>query len=87
MINKGIVTGDFIRSRRKELGLTQKQLAQKLGWKVNNTQYISNTERGLNPFPVKNVYALSLALQISPEIIIGKMLEDYSNSIRRELNK
>lgn len=87
MITKGIATGEFIRLRRKCLGLTQKQLTQKLGWKVKNTQQISNTERGLNPFPVKNVYALSLALQISPEIIIGKMLEDYSNSIRRELNK
>jgi transcriptional regulator with XRE-family HTH domain len=87
MINKGILTGSFIRTRRIELGLTQKQLSQKLNWRINNTQYVSNCERGLNPFPVKRVYMLSLALQVSPEIIIGKMLEDYSNSIRKELNK
>jgi hypothetical protein len=87
MRNCAINTGNFIRTRRKELMMSQMVLTKKLGFRANHSQQLSNCELGKNPFPIKHIYKLSLALQVSPEIIIGKMLEDYSNSIRKELNK
>jgi len=55
---KGLVAGN-IRTRRAELGLTQHQLAQRLGV---DSQYVSRWERAQVLPSQTNLAALSLAL-------------------------
>lgn len=77
----------FIKSRRKELLLSQRQLHQKLDWPVKNAQYISNVERGRCQFPSKDVNKLSIALQIPRDVIIDKLVQDFKYSLLNEVNK
>lgn len=58
---------DLVVNRRKELGLTQKQLADKLGYQ--SAQYISNIERGTTNVTPAMVQAFAIALGLGDEIV------------------
>lgn len=77
----------LIRSRRKELGLTQVDLHRLMGWKVNNTQYLSNIELGKCQLPAKHINKLSQAIEIKPEMIVFEMAQDYKEALNKELLK
>lgn len=78
---------DLIRTRRRELNLTQKKLQAALQWSENNSQYISNVEKKKCQFPPKHINRLSIALHIDRELIIDKMIQDYKESLIKELSK
>lgn len=71
----------LIRTRRKELKLTQIKLQQSLGYQKNCSQYLSNIERGVVPFPLSCVNKLSCSLGVSRELIIDLMVKDYREQI------
>ena len=55
--------GDYIRLRRTELGMTQAQLAQKVG---KSSQVISNWERGYSPsMKMGELARIAQALQVN----------------------
>lgn len=56
--------GDKIKSRRKELGLTQEDLATALGYKSRTT--IAKIEAGINDLTISKIKAFAAVLQTSP---------------------
>lgn len=63
------MVGNYVKSIRKSKGLTQMQLAQKLGY---NRQYLSKIEQNqVSPtFESLNNIASSLGLKMNPELFI-----------------
>lgn len=63
-----------IRSRREELGMSQEELAQKLGYKSRSS--INKIEMGENDIPQSKIKAFAKALETSPVYLMG--LDDDS---------
>lgn len=61
--------GNRIRVRREELGLSQEELAHKLGYKSKAS--ISKIELGERQLRQKNILAIADALQTTPSYIMG----------------
>jgi len=57
--------GAFLKNRREELSLTQQQLAKAVGY--DQSQIISNIERGVAKIPAAKIPEFSQALQMPPE--------------------
>ena len=63
------IVGLKIRSRRQELGMTQKELADKLGY--TNKSSIGKIESGINDITQSKVVAFADALQTTPAYLMG----------------
>ena len=87
MMIKSNRTASLIKSRRIELGLTQSDLHKKLGWKVFNTQYISNIELGKCQLPPKHINNFATAIGIDNQIILDAMVLDYKDSLINQLGR
>ena len=61
--------GDRIKTRRIELGMTQQELAIKMGFKTRS--HISLLEQGDRNIPISKIKRLANALETSPEYIMG----------------
>lgn len=61
--------GDRIKMRREELGLSQEELALKLGYKDRAT--VSRFEKGERDLKQKTIYALAQILDCSPAYLLG----------------
>lgn len=73
----------YIKQRRIELGLTQVELAKKLGMKTN--QQLCNFERGACAFPKNKLKKLRKVLRIDKAEMILRLLDDYELQIREWL--
>jgi len=62
--------GDRVRQLRKELGLSQEQLGEACD--LDRT-YISGIERGIRNVSLKNIAAISAALDVSLHELFGDM--------------
>lgn len=58
-----------IKARREELGLTQEELAHKLGYKSRSS--INKVEKGENDIPQSKIAAFARALDTTPEYLMG----------------
>lgn len=58
-----------IKLRREELGLSQEELAVKLGYK--NRSSIHKIEMGVNDIPQSKIEAFAKALQTTPAFLMG----------------
>jgi transcriptional regulator with XRE-family HTH domain len=65
--------GTYIRQKREILGLSQRELGQRLTPPVT-TQFISNMERGVTPLPAVHIHAIAQALGV-PENEITQIME------------
>ena len=72
--------GEKIKDRRKALGMTQQELAEKMGFKTRS--HISVIEQGERNIPVNKIKELAKILDISPEYLVGwrNTLESSSDS-------
>lgn len=61
--------GERIKNRRIELGISQDELAQKLGYKDRST--ISYIEKGGENLPISKVKEIAEALRVSPSYLMG----------------
>lgn len=61
--------GKNIMARRKELGLTQEELAKRLGYKSKST--INKIENGTNDIPQSKVVKFAEALGTTPAYLMG----------------
>lgn len=77
----------FIKTRRKELKLSQLELAQRVGMckKPKAFQATSNIERGLQQLPVSHIVKTAQALEVDKETLIDLMVADYKQNILRTL--
>ena len=60
-----------IRARRIELGLTQEELAKKIGYRSIST--IAKIERGINDIPQSKIKAFADALNTTPGELMGEV--------------
>lgn len=61
--------GERIKDKRIELGLTQEDLANRMGYKSKST--INKIEMGVNVMPVPKVAAFAAALGTTPTWLMG----------------
>lgn len=61
--------GENIRKRRIELGMTQEDLAKKVGYRSKTT--INKIEKGVNDIPLQKVIVIAKALDIHPVQLVG----------------
>jgi transcriptional regulator with XRE-family HTH domain len=61
--------GKNIADRRKELGLTQEELAERMGYKSKST--INKIELGINDIPQKKIVKFAEVLHTTPAILMG----------------
>ena len=77
--------GARIKDLRKSLGLTQKELAEKCGYKSLTT--INKIELGINSIPLDTIEKLAKALQVTPTYLLGwdtpAPADEYSNEEKR----
>ena len=86
MMNNEVVTmtfGERIKARREELGLSQDNLARKLGYKSRST--INNIELGKTDIGQAKIIALARALETTTGYLLGDY--DSSQSIKLNLNE
>ena len=70
--------GERICNRRKELGLTQQDLADRLGYKSKSS--INKIEIGKNDLPQKKIIEFARALNTTPRYLMGWEDEGIQNS-------
>lgn len=58
-----------IRSRRKMLGISQYELAKRVGYKSRSS--INKIERGINDIPQSKIVEIAFALDTTPEYLMG----------------
>ena len=68
--------GDNILNRRKELGLTQEELAKRMGYKSKST--INKIEMGINDIPQGKIAKFAEVLLTTPGHLMGWDEEDNS---------
>ncbi len=76
--------GIFLKEARVELGLSQKDIAEKVGI---HTQYVSNYERGLCAPPSHSFGAILKLLKVKKEDVVDVMLEDSRREIEARVYK
>lgn len=69
--------GKRIMARRKELGMTQEELALKMGYKSKST--INKIEMGKNDIPQSKIANFAKALSTTPAYLMGWISEETAN--------
>ena len=64
-----MTSGDRIRKRRLELGLTQEEVATRLGFKHKSS--INKIEKGIHDLSETKIVAIANALDTTPSYIMG----------------
>lgn len=75
--------GRFLRQRRIEVGLTQRQVSEKLGY--GSPQFISDMERGLCTLPLKKLGELVKLYKLPPNELMDIMLQEQEAILRDAL--
>lgn len=78
--------GNNILNRRKALGMTQEELAKRMGYKSKST--INKIELGINDIPQSKVIRFAEVLETTPEYLMGWKKEEKINTPdKRELTE
>lgn len=65
--------GKFIKEKRSAIGLTQSQVAERLGY---TAQFITNWERGISNPPPSTLKKISTVLKIPPQEMYKLLCEE-----------
>lgn len=76
--------GSFIRQKREEKRLSQKELGQKLNPPVT-TQFISNLERGITPVPAVHIQAIVKSLEVNEHELMALMEKEYAAKLTHKI--
>jgi transcriptional regulator with XRE-family HTH domain len=69
--------GENICTRRKELGMTQEELAKKMGYKSKST--INKIENGTNDIPQSKIVKFAETLETTPAYLMGWQKVEKNN--------
>lgn len=83
-MNKSKRVSKMIRGKRLELGISQHQVAKRIGMKQG--QFISNIERDLCALPIKYVQRIGKVLDINADHLVVAIKEDYSDYVDEEIS-
>lgn len=75
--------GHFLREKRELKGLTQAQVAQRLGY--GSPQFISNIERGISRVPIKSLRQFIEVYDLRPDDVIDLLLEEKRLQLIKQL--
>ena len=76
--------GNRIRKYREEIGISQKELAQKIG--VSNGR-VSNWEQGINRPDADMLAEICIVLNVSPSLLLDVHInDDFSDKERKVIN-
>jgi transcriptional regulator with XRE-family HTH domain len=75
--------GQIIRLARKEKGITQKDLAGKLGHAT--PMFVSLFERGESKVPLETLGSLIVILDLSEKLIVRLLVMDFQSKLENEL--
>ncbi|MGZ3651213.1 MAG: helix-turn-helix domain-containing protein [Bdellovibrionota bacterium] len=78
------VLGDYLQSKRMKVGLSQGDVATKLGY--SSPQFISNFERGLCAPPLNKLKMLVALYDMSGEEVLKLMMKEHERHLRRALS-
>ncbi len=78
------LVGQFIRSKREAIGLSQRALGL-LFTPAVTTQFISNVERGVTPLPPAHIPTLCRALKLQDSEILGILEKEYAAKLTGRL--
>ncbi len=76
--------GAFIRQKREDKGLSQKELGQKFEPAVT-TQFVSNLERGITPIPAVHIQALVKSLDLNEKELMVLMEKEYAAKLTHKI--
>jgi transcriptional regulator with XRE-family HTH domain len=76
---------DFLRDKRIESGLSQMDVARKLGY--TSAQFVSNWERGLSSPPIHTLRKLSELYNIPPDTLFDTTLKTMISQVTKDLHK
>ena len=77
--------GTYLKAKRQESGLTQQEVADKLGY--STAQFISNFERGLCSPPLNNLKTIIGLYDIAVDEIMDLILKEQEHILRRALKQ
>lgn len=77
------VLGEFLQSKRIKAGLSQGDVATKLGY--SSPQFISNFERGLCAPPLNKLKLLVQLYDLNGEEVLKLMLKEHEKHLRKSL--
>ena len=75
--------GQFLKEKRESKGMTQAQVAEKLGY--GSPQFISNIERGISRVPIKSLKAFMNVYELNADQVINLLLEEKKEQLRKQL--
>lgn len=75
--------GLFLKNKRIEAGLTQKDVAKKMGY--TSPQFISNWERGLTAPPLSTIRSLIKLYNLQAQEIFNFIAEAQLDILKKEL--
>lgn len=81
MDNKKI--GQRIKQVREALGMTQAELARRMGYSARST--INRIENGSQAFPMKKLDKFAQVLDVTPAYLIGLTPDDIPDGVNKEL--
>jgi transcriptional regulator with XRE-family HTH domain len=77
--------GKFLRTERLKVGMTQGEVASKLGY--SSPQFISNIERGLSVVPLKTLAVLVSEYKINQDTMIKTIMDSQRQILKKHLSK
>ena len=77
---KNLEIGARIRTRRLELGLTQEELALKVGYKSRTS--VNKIENGVEGTPLKMLLSIAAALNTTPQWLMGLSEEKSAKKVK-----
>lgn len=76
--------GSYLKSKRESSGLTQSEVAKKLGY--GSSQFISNIERGISSVPIKALKMLIQIYEIDPIETVDALLSEKREKLIQSLD-
>lgn len=75
--------GSYLKQQRERKGLTQSEVASKLGY--GSPQFISNIERGISNVPLKSLKVIINLYQIPPQEVIDILIQERRGLLEKQL--
>ena len=83
--SEGNKLAQFLKEKRTLSGLSQKDVATKLGY--STSQFISNWERGVSQPPINTLRTLATMYKISAEQMFNVLLEETMVQVQADLKR
>ncbi|MCB0340932.1 MAG: helix-turn-helix transcriptional regulator [Pseudobdellovibrionaceae bacterium] len=83
MSEKKQLLGDYLREKRLAADLSQKEVAERLGY--GSAQFVSNWERGLSSPPLEALKTITDLFKINPQELIDLILDATRNQLENSL--